>query len=170
MKQLWAPWRMDYIKDIRKNEKKACIFCTHPKKKNQMQFLVLAQTPLSFVIMNKYPYSSGHLLVVPKRHVSEFTALNSEEGLDLFLTQQKTIEILRKVLKPQGINIGMNVGKAAGAGIDAHLHTHIVPRWFGDTNFMAVTAHSRVIPEGLLKTYQKLQPHFTSSPRRLGSV
>ncbi|MBI2645451.1 MAG: HIT domain-containing protein [Deltaproteobacteria bacterium] len=160
MQQLWAPWRIEYIQNIRKKKEKGCIFCLYPKRKDQSKVLILAQTPLSFVILNKFPYSNGHLMVVPKRHVSQLEELSSEEGLDLFLVKQKVVEILRKVFKPEGFNLGMNVGKAAGAGIEKHLHTHIVPRWFGDTNFMPILTHSKVISEGLDKTYKKLSPYF----------
>lgn len=159
MKRLWAPWRMEYIEGKRE---KGCIFCTYPKKKNQAKALILAQTSLSFVILNKYPYNNGHLMIVPKRHLSKFEDLNSEEGLDVFLVLQKTVEILNGVLKPEGLNIGMNIGRAAGAGIDKHLHYHVVPRWKGDANFMPVVAHMKVISESLDKTYRKLYPYFSS--------
>ena len=161
MKQLWAPWRTQYLSNIHKGKKKACIFCAAWKSKNKAKVYVLAQTPLCFVILNKFPYTNGHLMIVPKRHLARFEELSSEEGLDLFLTQQKTVEILNKVFKPQGLNMGMNVGRAAGAGIDDHLHYHIVPRWFGDSNFMPIIAHSKVISESLDKTYKKLYPYFT---------
>lgn len=159
MKQLWAPWRMEYIEG---KKEKGCIFCTYPKKQDQKKVLILSQTLHSFVILNKYPYNNGHLMVVPKRHLSNFEELNPEEGLDLFLVQQKCIEILKKTFKPQGLNIGMNIGKAAGAGLDQHLHFHIVPRWYGDSNFMPIIAHSKVLSESLSKTYQRLSPYFKS--------
>ncbi len=157
MKPLWAPWRMEFIEG---KKEKGCIFCRYPKKKDQKSALILAHTPLGFVILNKYPYNSGHLMVIPKRHLSKFEELTSEEGLDMFLTVQKCVEILNRVFKPQGFNIGMNVGKAGGAGIKGHLHTHIVPRWLSDSNFMPVIAHSKVLPESLKNTFDKLSPYF----------
>ena len=156
MQQLWAPWRIEYIKNIQQKKEKGCIFCLYPKKRDQSKALILAQTPLSFIILNKFPYSNGHLMVVPKRHVSQLEELSSEEGLDLFLVKQKTVEILRKVFKPEGFNIGMNIGKAAGAGIEKHLHTHIVPRWFGDTNFMPVLYNTKIISQSLGQLYKLL--------------
>jgi len=159
MERLWAPWRMAYIK--KKNKEKRCIFCrgrqktAYPKKT-----YILAHSKLSYVILNKYPYISGHLMVVPKRHVSQLENLSEKEGTDIFLLVQKTIRILKKALKPQGVNVGLNLGKSAGAGITRHLHYHIVPRWQGDTNFMPVVGQSRVISDSLANTYRRLAPYY----------
>ena len=159
MERLWAPWRMIYIKQNRTGLKK-CVFCCKLQKNSLKKLLVLSISDFSYVIMNKYPYISGHLMVVPKRHVADFEELRKEEGVDLFFGVQKTIRILKKVLKPQGINVGLNLGRTAGAGIDQHLHYHVVPRWHGDTNFMPVISHSKVISESLDRTYQLLVPYF----------
>ncbi|MBI4040370.1 MAG: HIT domain-containing protein [Deltaproteobacteria bacterium] len=157
MKQIWAPWRLEYIK----NKKEAgCVFCACVRKKNKKEALILAQEPLSFVILNKYPYTCGHLMVIPLRHVPTLEDLSSEEGLEIFLVIQQVMKILKKVFKPQGFNVGVNVGRAAGAGIEGHVHFHIVPRWSGDSNFMPVIGKTRVLPASLQKIYDQLFPHF----------
>ena len=158
MELMWAPWRMEYIKKA--GQKRGCIFCSQPKIRNRKRTLILAQWPLCYVIMNKYPYISGHLMVVPNRHVAQLENLSEKEGTDIFLLIQKTIKILKKALKPQGINVGLNLGKSAGAGITKHLHYHIVPRWQGDTNFMPVIGQSRVISDSLANTYTLLVPYY----------
>ena len=154
MKTLWAPWRMAYISG---EKEKACIFCL--ALSDQGHF-TLYEGPRSMVVMNKYPYINGHLLVAPRRHLSSLDELALEEMGDLLKTIKDTIGILQKVMKPDGFNVGLNLGVVAGAGIEQHLHFHIVPRWHGDTNAMTVFAEVRVIPEHLEATYQKLKPHF----------
>ncbi|MBW2037638.1 MAG: HIT domain-containing protein [Deltaproteobacteria bacterium] len=154
MKTLWAPWRMEYISGEKERD---CIFCRALLDRDE---LTLYKGSLSVVVMNKYPYINGHLLVAPKRHMSSFDDLTTEEMGDLLKTIKDSIVILRKVMKPEGFNVGLNLGKAAGAGIEDHLHFHIVPRWHGDTNAMTVIGEVRVIPEHLKATYQKLKPYF----------
>lgn len=159
MERLWAPWRVEYIRNKDKNKK--CVLCFNGvKKKNPEKSFVLVQTPLSYVILNKYPYISGHLMVVPTRHVAMLESLSPEEGIDIFAAIQKTIKILKKTMKPHGINIGLNLGRSSGAGITRHLHYHVVPRWHGDTNFMPVIGQNRVISESLENTFRLLSPHF----------
>jgi len=158
VKQLWAPWRMSYIDQGAKEE--GCIFCTHYRKDDLKASLVLAQTPHSVVMMNKYPYNSGHLLVAPKRHENNPANLPGEEFIDLNEALRRSIEIIQRVFKPGGVNLGMNLGKCAGAGIEDHLHWHVVPRWEGDTNFMPVIAETRVMPQHLMDTYDRLEPFF----------
>ena len=158
MKQLWAPWRMAYINDDAKDA--GCIFCTLYRQDDQRAALVLAQTSHSVVMMNKYPYNNGHLLLAPKRHENNPDKLPSEEFIDLNEALLRSIEIVRSAFYPGGINLGMNLGKCAGAGIEDHLHWHIVPRWEGDTNFMPVIAETRVMPQHLLDSYDRLQPFF----------
>ena len=158
MKQLWAPWRMAYINDDAKDT--GCIFCTLYRQDDQRAALVLAQTSHSVVMMNKYPYNNGHLLLAPKRHENNPDKLPSEEFIDLNEALRRSIEIVRSAFHPGGINLGMNLGKCAGAGIEDHLHWHIVPRWEGDTNFMPVIAETRVMPQHLLDSYDRLQPFF----------
>jgi len=152
MKYLWAPWRMDYILG---NKKKGCFFCEKLKEKRNVENLILYQGEFVFVIMNKYPYTNGHLMVVPKRHCRDLEQLDANELRELFELLKASTQVLKASLHPHGFNIGMNIGKIGGAGED-HLHLHIVPRWAGDTNFMPVIGETKIIPEYLEKTYQKL--------------
>ena len=158
MKQLWAPWRMAYIDEASKDE--SCIFCTKHRDADLRAALVLAQTSHAVVMMNKYPYNNGHLLIAPKRHENDLGRLPSEAFIDVNETLRRAVAIVQKVMNPGGINLGMNLGKCAGAGIEAHLHWHIVPRWEGDTNFMPVIGETRVMPQYLLDSYDQLQPYF----------
>jgi ATP adenylyltransferase len=157
MHQLWAPWRIAYIA----NEKEdGCIFCNRQHEGGEQERLVLHQGKHTIVMLNKYPYNNGHLMVAPRRHVASLEDLKPEEINDLMLAIQRCCVLLKKVLSPQGFNIGANLGKAAGAGIEAHLHFHIVPRWEGDTNYMPVLADTRVISEHLEETYKRLSHVF----------
>ena len=149
---------MAYINDDAKDA--GCIFCTLYRQDDQRAALVLAQTSHSVVMMNKYPYNNGHLLLAPKRHENNPDKLPSEEFIDLNEALRRSIEIVRSAFHPGGINLGMNLGKCAGAGIEDHLHWHIVPRWEGDANFMPVIAETRVMPQHLLDSYDRLQPFF----------
>jgi ATP adenylyltransferase len=157
MERLWAPWRMQYILN---QKPEGCIFCLGKDKEKDRDLLVLYRSRHSFVMMNRYPYCNGHLLVCPYRHVSTTENLDGDEMLDLFAAVNMSIKVLSSNFSPQGFNIGINLGKAAGAGVDDHLHVHVVPRWIGDTNFMTVIADVRVMPENLLATYDKLLPGF----------
>jgi ATP adenylyltransferase len=158
VKQLWAPWRMAYIDEGTTGE--GCIFCLKPRESDSRAALVLAQTEHTVVMMNKYPYNNGHLLLAPKRHENDLERLPGDAFSDLNENLRQAIDIVRRVFNPGGINLGMNLGKCAGAGIDAHLHWHIVPRWEGDTNFMPVLGETRVMPQHLLDSFDRLQPHF----------
>lgn len=155
MDKLWAPWRIGYILSDKKED--GCVFCNAFKSDNDEDRLVLFRSKHSFIIMNLYPYNAGHLMVVPNRHISSPTELKEEEQLDMFKLTNKCIEILKKVMNPDGFNVGMNLGRSAGAGIDDHIHIHIVPRWNGDTNFMPILADTKVISESLKETYKKLK-------------
>ena len=155
---LWAPWRIEYIENA--EEYRGCIFCDKSKEKDDKKNLIVYRGELGFVIMNRYPYNNGHLMVVPYQHTSEISSLSSEEKIELFNLLEISLNVLKKVMKPQGFNIGMNLGRLAGAGIADHLHFHIVPRWGGDTNFMPVVAHTKVISEGLEQTWEKLKREF----------
>ncbi len=154
MKTMWAPWRIEYIKG---SKDKGCIFC---KAMAEHDELVLYQNDTILVLMNKFPYINGHLLVAPVRHVPGLDALSRAEKADLLQTVDSSITILKTVMHPDGFNVGLNLGKVAGAGVEEHLHFHIVPRWFGDTNALTVFADLRVIPEHLLATCNSLKPHF----------
>lgn len=157
VKVLWAPWRMEYIEG--EGRPTECIFCPQPGEdlKNR---LVLFSGRRTRIMMNKYPYINGHLLVSPLRHVPGLEDLTEPELLDLILKVRQSIEILKQEMQPDGFNVGLNLGLVAGAGVESHLHFHIVPRWQGDTNFIPVFAEVRVIPEHFLQTYEKLAPHF----------
>ncbi len=158
MKRLWAPWRMSYITEKRK---KGCFLCKNLKEKNDKKNLILIQGQYVFVMMNKYPYSNGHIMIVPKRHCLELEDLEDEELKDLFHFLKISIKVLKLCLHPNGFNIGINIGKAGGAGED-HLHLHVVPRWIGDTNFMPVLGETKIIPEYIEKTYLTLQKAFSN--------
>jgi ATP adenylyltransferase len=155
MEVLWAPWRMAYIAG---EQEPGCLFCrvlADPAADGEN--LVLWREPGALVMLNKFPYSSGHLLIAPVRHTGDFTDLHPEEVIDLTAALQRAIKLLQQVLTPDGFNVGLNLGKAAGAGIADHLHFHAVPRWEGDTNFMPVLAETKVINEHLETTAAKLR-------------
>ena len=158
MKQLWAPWRMAYIEDNAKDS--SCIFCTKFRSNDLRAELVLTCTEHTVVLLNKFPYNNGHLLLAPKRHEKNLAMLPADEFVDLNDALRRAIQIVQEVLRPGGVNVGMNLGECAGAGIADHLHWHIVPRWEGDTNFMPVVGETRVMPQHLLDSYDRLQPSF----------
>ncbi len=157
MQNLWAPWRIDYILGKREPY---CIFCPEGDGLSDEERLILYRGHSSMVMMNKYPYNNGHLLVAPWRHVSTPVELTEEELLDLMTWVNRSIEVLKEVMRPNGFNVGLNLGTAAGAGVEDHMHFHVVPRWHGDTNFLMVFGEVRSIPEHLRQTYAKLLPHF----------
>ena len=157
MKQLWAPWRMEYILGTKSSN---CIFCLNSKTKHNKKKLLLYGGKSSLVLLNKYPYSNCHLLVAPRKHTDSLNDLTQAESLDLFSTLTRSVDLLKKAIKPEGFNIGMNMGRVAGAGVADHLHFHIVPRWLGDTNFMPIVAESIVLPEHLNRAYDRLLPFF----------
>ena len=157
MERLWAPWRLQYIVADRAD---GCIFCTFGGEREDRENLILRRGERAFVIMNAFPYSNGHLLVAPYRHVSDLAQLDEEESLDIMRLTQASILALGEAYSPDGINTGINQGAAAGAGIVDHIHVHVVPRWEGDTNFMPIFADVKVIPEALEATYDKLKPIF----------
>lgn len=156
---LWAPWRIDYIKGDGPKEK-GCIFCNRLKEERDRENLILARGKHSFIIMNRYPYNNGHLMVTPNRHVGDITKLTEDEVLEIFSLVTGSTDAISNAMNPDGYNIGMNLGKVAGAGVDDHLHVHIVPRWNGDTNFMPVLGDVKVISEHILSTYDTLKSNF----------
>ncbi len=158
MQALWAPWRMSYI--LGDDKPNGCIFCLAQDGVGADD-LVLGVGSSSLVMMNKYPYNNGHLLVAPRRHVGSLESLAPQELHDLIDLTQRAVAALRELMHPEGFNVGLNLGRAAGAGIEEHLHFHVVPRWNGDTNFMTVLSEVRSIPEHLEATCQKLRPFFT---------
>lgn len=151
---------MEYI--LGEDKPQGCIFCPWPGE-DAAERLVLFSGRLSRVMMNKFPYINGHLLISPLRHVPELDDLTPEELLDLQLKLRRSIGILKMVMRPDGFNVGLNLGVVAGAGVAAHLHYHVVPRWHGDTNYIPVFAEVRVIPEHFRETYQRLAPHFSAT-------
>lgn len=157
MKRLWAPWRMEYILGAKEGE---CIFCVKPKEKDDKKNLILFRGKHNFIIMNLYPYNNGHLMVVPYRHTSEVVGITGEEMDENGRLVQRCVEVLKKSFSPEGYNIGMNLETAAGAGIDEHIHMHIVPRWGGDTNFMPVIGETRVMPQHIEESYDILLKRF----------
>ncbi len=150
---------MKYIEYARMERDEACFICRAVESQDPDRDLVLHRSGLTVVLMNKYPYNTGHLLVAPARHVPDLSALSREEICELGLMVRRSIEMLRRALSPDGFNIGINLGKVAGAGLEAHLHVHVVPRWLGDTNFMPVISNTKVIPEALNDTYMKLKKY-----------
>lgn len=165
MDALWAPWRIEYIKA---EKPEGCIFCIKPKETNDRQNLIPYRGRLCFVILNYYPYNNGHLMVVPYRHVGELTELTAEEQQELMGLIARSTRALGIALKPQGFNIGFNLGKAAGAGVEDHLHCHVVPRWLGDTNYMPILGHTKVVPDALENTCATLEAAFAQLSEQLG--
>ena len=143
-----------------------CIFCTFPREGRDRERGILIQGRLAFVILNMYPYNSGHLMVVPHRHVADPVDLTDDEHLEMMHLTKASIRALREVYRPEGFNIGVNIGHAAGAGIADHLHTHVVPRWVGDTNFMPILGETKVLPEELGVTYDRLTAALTAAGAR----
>jgi ATP adenylyltransferase len=156
MDVLWAPWRMAYIGGKRAA---SCIFCA-ALEGDPRERLLLGATTASLVLLNRYPYQSGHLMVAPRRHTADLPGLATDEHADLCETLRRALATLAGVLRPEGFNLGMNLGPCAGAGVADHLHWHIVPRWSGDTNFMPAVADVRVMPQHLEETYDRLKPAF----------
>ncbi len=154
---LWAPWRACYVKERKKD---GCVFCQALQAVQEPENLVLRVCERVFVMMNRYPYAHGHLLVSPVRHVADLDGLTEEEARDLMAETRLATRVLGKVLSPEGFNVGINLGKVAGAGYAGHLHVHVVPRWNGDLNFMPVLADVRVISEHLQETFSKLKKEF----------
>jgi len=165
MKRLWAPWRMSYILGEDEQAQQRCIFCVRDHTDDE-DLLILYRSHQSYVIMNKYPYTNGHLMIAPYRHTSDITELSPDEVLDMHQLTVMARDVLIRCCAPQGFNFGMNMGKIAGAGVADHLHQHLVPRWSGDTNFMPVFADVRVIPQHLEETYWMLRREFQQAAAR----
>ena len=158
MDRLWAPWRLEYIQGPENDQ---CIFCVGEDLAEDQARLVVARGEHSYVILNRYPYSNGHLMVSPYRHFSDSAELENHEILEIHQLMVLSQRALREVCAAQGFNIGWNIGQASGAGIADHIHMHIVPRWFGDSNFMPILADTRVIPQHIEKTYSLLAKAFS---------
>jgi len=153
---IWAPWRMKYIEYASLQKPRGCFICEAIRAEKPKDRLVLYKGRLSIVLMNLYPYNTGHLLVAPIRHVPDLENLDEKELTALFKAVKTSLKALRETLKPHGFNIGINLGRIAGAGLEDHVHVHIVPRWDGDTNFMPIIANTKVMPEALKDTYLRI--------------
>jgi ATP adenylyltransferase len=156
MKKIWAPWRSKFIYD---RKRKGCIFCDAVASKKPKKNLVIEQSDHSFSMLNLYPYNNGHIMVAPKSHKPTLESLSAKEIADLMALVNKSTVLIRKVLRPQGFNIGINIGKISGAGYPGHIHIHIVPRWNGDTNFMPVFSDVKIISESLNQLYDRLKKY-----------
>lgn len=154
MKFIFAPWRIEYI---RAPKGEGCFLCELPKEDRDEENLILYRGKTCFVIMNNYPYNPGHLMIAPYRHVGELESLSQEELLEIMALAQKMVSLLKGVMRPEGFNLGFNLGKVAGAGVEDHIHLHVVPRWGGDTNFMPVIADVKVVPQAVRETYKALK-------------
>ena len=163
MRRLWTPWRMTYLVRERVGD---CVFCQKLGEDDDRENLILYRGQAACVLLNLYPYNTGHLMVIPLKHTASLEELPAEGIVEVMRLIQESLKILRKQLRPDGFNVGANIGKAAGAGIDDHVHIHIVPRWNGDTNFMPVLAETRVMPEMLLDTYDRLKTEFDARDLR----
>jgi len=153
-----SPWRLAYVSQGA--HEPGCVLCRALASAGSPDSLVVLATPLSFVVMNLYPYNSGHVMISPRRHVARLSEASAEEVTELMLLARRSEAILQELYTPDGINVGMNLGRSAGAGVDGHIHLHVVPRWTGDTNFMTVVGETRVVPEDPVAASARLRPHF----------
>jgi ATP adenylyltransferase len=161
MQRLWAPWRMEYIGG---EQRPGCLFCRVIENPDDPDASLVVWRPKgAIVLLNKFPYNPGHAMVAPVKHVPTFEDLDDEASLELARAQQRTLGVLRAVMKPDGFNVGTNLGRAAGAGIPDHVHVHVVPRWNGDTNFMAVIDDVKIVNEALAQTAEKLKRAFAET-------
>jgi len=158
MEHIWSPWRYRYIASADKQA--ACVFCTIQNSRDDATNFVLYRGRLVFVVLNLFPYTSGHLMIVPYEHTASFARLNQEATSEMFELAKRSQAILDEEYHADGFNIGLNLGRAAGAGIADHIHVHVVPRWMGDANFVSIIGETRVLPEDLATTYQRLKSHF----------
>ena len=158
MNHLWSPWRMEYIEN--NNKQDGCVFCTAQAMEDGVGNLIAYRGKLAYVILNRYPYTSGHLMVIPFDHVASIEELSPETRAEMMELTTQCTTVLKNTYKPQGFNIGLNMGEAAGAGVPGHVHIHIVPRWQGDTNFMSSVGGTRVLPEALEVTFERVKNEF----------
>jgi ATP adenylyltransferase len=163
VEHLWSPWRMEYLREARLDDVEGCVFCAMLElPDDDPEARILVRGPLGFVTLAKYPYNPGHLLVLPVRHTGELEDLTPDENAGVDDLLKRGVRALRDESDPAGFNIGLNLGRTAGAGIPGHLHWHVVPRWAGDTNFMPVVGETRVLPELLAETYRRLRGRFAT--------
>lgn len=161
--RIWAPWRIEYILGVKPEEKAGgeteseCVLCQAHLAGDDLKKLVLYRGEHCFIMMNLYPYNSGHIMILPYRHAAELDDLTDEESIEMMMTAKKLLPVFREIMKPEGFNLGVNLGRCAGAGIIRHVHMHIVPRWSGDSNFMPVLGETKVISEHITETFLKLR-------------
>ena len=157
MNKLWAPWRMDYIRTLKED---GCVFCIKHESNKDRENLLLFRWRESFILMILFPYTNVHIMISPYKHTSNTDDISSTGNQEIMVLANKSMNIIRKIMGAEGFNFGANLGKAAGAGIEEHIHYHIVPRWLGDTNFMPITANTKVMVEGLQETWDSIKPQF----------
>jgi ATP adenylyltransferase len=160
MNHLWSPWRMTYIENHEKED--GCVFCNAQAKADSAENLIAFRGTNAYVILNRYPYTSGHLMVIPFEHASDLEKLNAETRAEMMELTSRCTSVLRNIYRTESFNVGINIGEAAGAGVLGHVHIHIVPRWAGDTNFMSSVGETRVLPEALEDTYKRVREGFGS--------
>jgi ATP adenylyltransferase len=160
MERLWTPWRRAFIEGAADNSSTTCFLCAAAAAHDDRANLILARAESVFALLNLYPYNSGHLMVAPYAHTGDLANLDGSVAAELMHLTQRCVAALQRVYRPDAFNVGMNLGKAAGAGVPDHLHVHVVPRWNGDTNFMPVLSETKVLPETLDQTYERLEPYF----------
>ena len=160
MKILYAPWRMAYIRKFCRKEESGCFLCRAAREENDSENLVVYRGESCFVILNRYPYNNGHLMIAPYRHIGDLLDLSESESSEIMKLLKISIKALRGEYKPDGFNIGVNLGRAAGAGLEDHIHFHVVPRWIGDTNFMPILSETKVVPEALKESWERLRKRF----------
>jgi ATP adenylyltransferase len=158
--RIWAPWRLDYVKDASKDNEEECIFCAKPAQDDDEANLIVHRGERSFVILNLFPYTNGHLMVAPYAHLGRLQELGSETLAEMMALAQRSMDRLEQVYDPHGYNVGFNQGRVAGAGVEHHIHMHVVPRWGGDTNFMPVIADTKVMPQSIEQSYEALKGAF----------
>ena len=158
--RIWAPWRLAYVKDASKDVEQGCIFCAKPGEGDDRGNLIVHRGERCFVILNLYPYTNGHLMIAPFEHVGAIQELPAETTVEMMALAQRAIEVLEAKYEPHGFNVGFNQGRVAGAGVEHHIHMHVVPRWGGDTNFMPVLGDTRVMPQTVEQSYQTLKGTF----------
>jgi len=161
MDHLWSPWRFRYLAEPRKHDA-GCVFCVIAESVEDEVNLVVHRGKLNFVVLNRYPYTSGHVMVIPYEHASSLAAIPAETAAEMMELTRQAESCIRSVYKPDGVNLGMNMGEAAGAGVAGHIHMHVLGRWFGDSNFMTTVGETRIIPEDLAHTWSRLSEAFSA--------
>jgi len=161
MKKLWAPWRLEYV---RQEKEGTCFLCRMLESGDDRSNLLVKRGSACAIVLNRYPYNNGHLMICPYRHISDVILMNADEKVETMELLTEALAALKKTVRPHGFNVGLNIGEVAGAGLKEHVHMHVVPRWNGDTNYMAVTADVKIIPQSLLDLWDELYPALNQQP------